>query len=82
MSTVEKKGWLARLRDGLGKSSAAITDGIGGLFSGRKRLDDATLEDLEDILIMADFGAPTAAKVVAALSASKFNNGSASSLVF
>ena len=73
MSTVEKKGWLGRLREGLGKSSAAITEGIGGLFSGRKRLDDATLEDLEDILIMADFGAPTAAKVVAALSASKFN---------
>ena len=73
MSTEQKQGWLARLKAGLGKSSAAITDSIGGLFSGKRKLDDATIEDLEDALIMADFGAPTAAKVVSTLSASKYD---------
>ena len=41
----EKKGWLARLRAGLSRSSSRLYDGIGGIFSGRK-LDDAALEEL------------------------------------
>ena len=40
----EKKGWLARLRAGLSRSSSRLSDGIGGIFSGRK-LDDAALEE-------------------------------------
>ena len=71
MSTIEKKGWLARLRDGLGKSSQKLTGGLTGLFTGKRKLDGTTLDDLEDILIMADFGVPTAAKIVAQLSAER-----------
>ena len=37
-----KAGWYARLKAGLGRSSAAL--GIGGLFKGRK-LDEATLDE-------------------------------------
>lgn len=70
----QRRGWLGRLRDGLGKSSSRLTEGIGGLFGGgRRRLDDATLEALEDVLITADLGPSTAARLVAELGARRFD---------
>ena len=45
-------GWLSRLNLGLDKSSSKITKGLGGIFTGKK-LDEDTLEALEDILISA-----------------------------
>lgn len=69
-----KRGWLTRLRDGLGKSSSRLAEGIGGLFGGgRRRLDDDTLEELEDILITADLGPSTAARLVAELGSRRFD---------
>ena len=68
MSEPEKKGWFTRLKDGLKKSSNSVSEGIAGLFttgvlSGKRKLDAATLDELEDVLIMADFGVATAARV-------------------
>ena len=60
----EKRGWFARLKAGLSKTSDKISDGITGIFTKRK-LDDEMLEELEELLISADMGASTAAKVVA-----------------
>ena len=68
----EKKGWLARLRAGLSRSSSRLSDGIGGIFSGRK-LDDAALEELEDLLITSDLGVETAAKLSASLAGTRFD---------
>ena len=68
-----KKGWFARLKSGLRRSAGSVSDGIGGVFSGRRKLDDATLEDLEDILIMADFGVPTATNVTQRLGDSRYD---------
>ena len=68
----EKKGWLARLRAGLSRSSSRLSDGIGGIFSGRK-LDDAALEELEDLLITCDLGVETAAKLSASLAGTRFD---------
>src|SRR3546814_9851645 len=68
----EKKGWFARLRDGLSKSSRRLVDGITGLFV-KRRLDAATLEELEDLLITADLGVETAAKLTANLAREKFD---------
>ena len=73
MSEDGKKGWFSRLRSGLRRSAGSVSDGITGVFSGQRKLDDATLEELEDILIMADFGVPTAAKVTQALSQSRYD---------
>lgn len=67
----KKKGWLARLRDGLSKSSAKLTDGIAGIFTKRK-LDDAALEELEELLITADLGPATAARMTADLAKTRF----------
>ena len=73
MSEEGKKGWFARLKSGLRRSAGSVSDGIGGVFSGRRKLDDATLEELEDILIMADFGVPTATKVTQRLGDSRYD---------
>jgi fused signal recognition particle receptor len=70
--TEQKKGWLARLRAGLSRTSSRLSDGISGIFSGRK-LDDAALEDLEDLLITSDLGVETAAKLSAELARTRFD---------
>ena len=48
--------WFKKLSEGLKKT----TDSIGAVFTKRK-LDAATLEELEETLILADMGATTAA---------------------
>ncbi len=69
---VEKsKGWFQRLKDGLTKTSSKLSDGITGLFTKRK-LDAATLEDLEDLLIQADLGVETAQRITAAIAKDRF----------
>lgn len=65
--------WFQRLRQGLGRSSERLTGSIAGIFRGRRRLDDATLEELEDALIMADLGPATAARLTQALARDKFD---------
>lgn len=66
------KGWFARLREGLSKSSRRLVDGISSLFTKRK-LDSATLEELEELLITADLGVTTAAKLTQNLARDKFD---------
>ncbi len=66
-----KKGWLARLKEGLSKSSSRLTDGIADIFTKRK-LDDEALEALEELLIAADLGPVTAAKMTAELARTRF----------
>ena len=60
MTDAPKTGWLARLRAGLSRTSNALKDSIGGIFT-RRKLDAAALEELEEALIMADLGVATAA---------------------
>ncbi|MDR6294214.1 fused signal recognition particle receptor [Inquilinus ginsengisoli] len=66
-----KKGWFTRLKEGLSRSSAKLTEGISSIFTKRK-LDDATLEELEELLIQADLGPATAAKLTAELARTRF----------
>ena len=69
-----KQTWFQRLKSGLGKTSSKLTEGIGGLFTKRK-LDGATLEDLEDLLIQSDLGVATAGRITAAISKGRFEKG-------
>ncbi len=69
--TPERKGWFARLKDGLSKSTSRLTDGISGIFTKRK-LDDDALEELEELLIQADLGPVTAARIAAGLAKTRF----------
>ncbi|WP_376958540.1 signal recognition particle-docking protein FtsY [Azospirillum sp. A26] len=66
-----KKGWFTKLKEGLSKSSSKLTDGITSIFTKRK-LDDEALEELEELLITADLGPATAAKVTAELARTRF----------
>ncbi|ENT04267.1 signal recognition particle-docking protein FtsY [Brucella sp. 63/311] len=66
-----KLSWFERLRRGLARSSSSLSDSIGGIFTKRK-LDDDTLQDLEDVLIQADLGLETAMRVTDALASGRY----------
>ena len=68
----EKRGWFRRLADGMRRTSSAIGEGVTSLFTKRK-LDRATLEDLEDILVGADLGTETAVRITEAVAAGRYD---------
>jgi len=67
----QRKSWFQRLRDGLARSSRELTGSIAGIFTKRK-LDEETLEELEDVLIRADLGMETALRVTDTLASSRY----------
>jgi fused signal recognition particle receptor len=70
--TPEKKGWFSRLKEGLTRSSSKLGEGITGIFTKRK-LDDAALEELEELLISGDLGVATAARITAEIAKTRFD---------
>jgi fused signal recognition particle receptor len=72
IATAPKRGWLARLRQGLSRSSTKLATGITSIFTKRK-LDAAAIEELEELLIAADLGPATAAKLAANLAKTRFD---------
>ncbi|TAV50842.1 signal recognition particle-docking protein FtsY [Rhizobium leguminosarum] len=66
-----KLSWFQRLRNGLARTSSQLTGQITALFTKRK-LDDETLQDLEDLLIQADLGVETAMRVTDTLSSERY----------
>ncbi|MBU8540906.1 signal recognition particle-docking protein FtsY [Falsiroseomonas tokyonensis] len=64
-------GWFARLKTGLSRSTARLTDALTTVFRKRK-LDDAALEELEDTLIAADLGVAAARRIVAGFRKTRF----------
>ena len=64
-------GWLTRLKSGLSKSSGKLTGGIAGIFTKRK-LDNDSIEALEELLIEADMGATLAAELTQKLAKTRF----------
>ena len=67
-----RQSWFQKLKSGLSRSSGALTEQIASVFTKRK-LDEEALEELEDMLIRADLGADTAAKITDALRAGRFD---------
>ncbi len=67
----ENRRWLKRLREALGRSSAKLAAGIAELFAGR-RLDREAVEDLEELLIGADLGVTTSARIAEAFARTRF----------
>ncbi|MBO0905021.1 signal recognition particle-docking protein FtsY [Jiella sonneratiae] len=63
--------WAERLRLGLSRSSSQLTDSITSLFT-KRRLDEDTLQDFEDVLIQADLGVETAMRITDRLSEGRF----------
>jgi fused signal recognition particle receptor len=67
-----RQSWLQRLASGLKRSSDQLTGGIAAVFT-KKRLDQAMLDELEDILIQADFGIDMASSVTETLRRDRFD---------
>ncbi len=68
-----KLSWLQRLSQGLGRSSAKITDGISTVLV-KRRLDQQTLDELEELLIAADLGPATAARLTEDFGRTRFGS--------
>ena len=69
--TEPKKGWLQRLAGGLTRSSKALTEQVTATFT-KAPLDQAKLDELEEMLIEADLGPHSAARITQRFSDSKF----------
>jgi fused signal recognition particle receptor len=69
----KRRGFFGRLKAGLSRSTEKLTQSITTVFTAKRRLDDAALEELEDVLIAADLGPATAANLTANLAKSKFD---------
>jgi len=63
--------FFARLKSGLSRSAARLTENITATFTKRK-LDDAALEELEEQLIAADLGANVAARIIKNFRSTRF----------
>ena len=66
-----KLSWYQRLSQGLSRSSRQLSESISGVFTKRK-LDEDTLQDLEDVLLRADLGMETALRVTDTLASGRY----------
>jgi fused signal recognition particle receptor len=55
-STDMKPGFLGRLINGLGKTRASLSEGLGSIILGSKTIDATLLEEIETTLLSADVG--------------------------
>ena len=72
MNDTPKQSWWQRLSGGLKRTSASIGSAISDLVS-KRRLDAATIEELEELLIRADLGVDTAARIAAAIGEGRYD---------
>jgi len=72
MSEDAPRGFWRRLSGGLRRTAAAITTAVSDLVNKRK-LDAAMVEELEEVLIRADLGTATAARIAAAVADGRYD---------
>lgn len=58
---------FTRLRAGLSRTRQSFTSGLGSLFGAGKKIDQQVLDELEELLILADVGVETSMKIMDAL---------------
>lgn len=63
----KKEGLFNRLRSGLSRTGNTLTEGMGALVLGKKKIDDDVLEELETRLLMADVGIEATQRIIADL---------------
>ena len=68
-------GFFDKIKAGLAKTRAALSESLGEVFSGFATIDDDFYDELEETLILADLGVETATKVVAELRNRAMNRG-------
>jgi fused signal recognition particle receptor len=67
-----KKGWFQRLTAGLSRTSKQMGEQITQVFVAKEPLDQAKLDELEEMLIEADLGPQSAARITERFAAEKF----------
>ena len=70
--TEPKRGWFSRLTEGLTRSSKQMSEQITQVFVAKEPLDQAKLDELEEMLIEADLGPHSAARITQRFSDEKF----------
>ncbi|WP_455477033.1 signal recognition particle-docking protein FtsY [Bartonella sp. B41] len=68
----EETAWFKRFKKGLALSSLRLSESISDIFI-KKKLDEDTLQELEDILIQADLGVETTTSIIDCLSSKYYN---------
>ena len=66
-------GFFGRLKEGLSRSTQKLGGNLAAVFN-RRRLDDAALEELEELLIAADLGPAVAGRVIDEFRRTRFGN--------
>jgi fused signal recognition particle receptor len=69
-----KRSWFAELRKGLARTSNALSDNLAGALTKRK-LDEETLDRLEEVLIKADLGVAMAGRIRDAVAKGRYDRG-------
>lgn len=64
--------YFTGLKDSLSKASSKMSSGIADIFN-KKKLDQQSLGDLEELLIIADLGQKTASDIVKTIGTAKFD---------
>ncbi|SIS58909.1 signal recognition particle-docking protein FtsY [Neptunomonas antarctica] len=64
-----KKGMFARMKAGLSRTKANLSEKLGNLFLGKKEIDDELLEDIETLLLTADVGVEATTEIIGRLTA-------------
>lgn len=62
-----KKGMFARMKAGLSRTKANLSEKLGNLFLGKKEIDDELLEDIETLLLTADVGVEATTEIIGRL---------------
>jgi fused signal recognition particle receptor len=71
-STDDERSWWERLSGGLKRTSASLGGAITDLVAKRK-LDQAMLDEIEEVLIRADLGVDCAARIAAAVGEGRYD---------
>jgi fused signal recognition particle receptor len=64
---VRKQRLFERIKSGLSRTKAGLTEQLGNLFLGAKEIDDDLLEEIETLLLMADVGVEATTEIVTRL---------------
>src|SRR5579872_1311633 len=64
----ESKGFFEKLSQGLKRTRVGLVNQIGNLLLGKKVIDEALLEEIEDALLSADIGVSVTKDIIADLS--------------
>ncbi len=60
----KKSGFFARIKSGLSRTKANLTEQLGDLFLGAKEIDEELLEEIETTLLMADVGVEATTEII------------------